>query len=330
MKRLLLLAGAACIAAAPAIAAEKVSWTGYTDHPNSMTPEFTFLERIAEDVAKATDGNFAIRMLVGGSLPIKGADVCPAIADGVVQMGVCGSSAAGFLPIYNIARLPMLYETKDELWRGLDEVVTPYLDRALDKKNVKLLAMYSYPYHSVWTISKPVHKLADVKGLKIRTMTPAQAALMKAYGAVTVTLSTGDVATAIQQGVIDGYLTATGGAGKLWIDSVKYNYRTRLSWGPGMVTANKEAFAELPDAYRQALIEATRKWSVWLTDTMYNDEERLTEQFVKEKGLVTTPYDAEDAAGARKIAQGIWVEQANKIGPDAVAALNEVRALLGK
>lgn len=330
MKKILAMAAIAYVASTPAMAAEKVSWTGYTDHPNSLTPEFIFLEKIAEDVAKATDGNFAIKMLVGGSLPIKGASVCPAIADGVVQMGVCGSASAGFLPIYNVARMPMLYETKEELWRGLNEVVMPYLDRGLDKKGVKLLAMYSYPYHSVWTISKPIKKLSELKGLKIRTMTPAQAGLMKAYGAVTVTLSTGDVATAIQQGVIDGYLTATGGAGKLWIDSVKYNYRTRLSWGPGMVTANKEAFGKLPADYQKALVEATRKASVWLTDTMYDDEERLTEKFVKEKGLITTPYDAEDAAGARKLAEGIWVEQAAKIGPDAVAALKEVRALLGK
>lgn len=330
MKKLLLLAGIASIAAAPALSAEKVSWIGYTDHPNSMTPEFTFLEQIAADVSKATGGDFTIRMMVGGSLPVKGADVCPAIADGVVQMGVCGSAAAGFLPIYNVARMPMLYETKDELWRGLNEVVTPYLDRALDKKDVKLLAMYSYPYHSVWTINKPIKKLSELKGMKIRTMTPAQALLMKAYGAVTVTLSTGDVATAIQQGVIDGYLTATGGAGKLWIDSVKYNYRTRLSWGPGMVGANKAAFAKLPPAYQKALIDASIKASLWLTDTMYDEEETLTAQFVKEKGLITTPYDAADAAEARKIAEGIWGEQAAKIGPDAVSALKEVRALLGK
>ena len=33
---------------------------------------------------------------------------------------------------------------------------------------------------------------------------------------------------------------------------------------------------------------------------------------------------------SRQIAEGIWGEQAAKIGPDAVSALKEVRALLGK
>ena len=330
MKKWIALTALVCVVSAPAQAAEKVSWTGYTYHPNTSTVEFQFLERISEDVAKATGSNFNIKMVVGGSLPIKGADVCPATADNIVQFGVCGSATVGFLPIYGIARLPLLYETKEELWKAMDGVVMGYLDRALDAKNVKLLAMYSYPYHSVWTIEKPVKTLSDLDGMKIRTMTPPQAELLKSYGAVTVSLSTGDVAAAIQHRVIDGYLTASAGAGKLWIDSVKYNYRTRLSWGPGMVTANKEAFNKLPADYQKALLAAAKKWSKWLTDEMYTNEESLTETFVKEKGLVVTPYNPEDISKAREKAREVWRNQAKKIGPEAENALEEVMTLLGK
>lgn len=330
MKKMLAMAAVVCFAAAPASAADMVSWTGYTDHPNSATPEFTFLEKIAEDVKAGSKDGFAIKMVVGGSLPIKGSDVCAAVADGIIQMGVCGAATAGYLPIYDIARLPLLYDTKDELWKALDGVVSAYIDKALDKKGVKLLAMYSYPYHSVWTVNKKIEKLSDLKGLKIRTMTPPQAALIKSYGAVTVTLSTGDVAAALQHGAIDGYLTASGGAGKLWVDSVKYNYRTRLSWGPGMVAVNKEAFGKLSAGDQKLLATATKKWATWLTDTMYDDEESLTKEFVEKKGLITTPYNIEDVKEARKTAREIWQTQAKKIGPDGVEALDKVMVLLGK
>jgi TRAP-type C4-dicarboxylate transport system substrate-binding protein len=313
-----------------AVAAEKVNWTGYTFHPNTSTVEFKFLERIAEDVAKDTNGNFNIKMVVGGSLPIKGADIGPATADNIVQLGVLGSASVGFVPIYGLARLPLLYETKDELWKAMDNVVMDYIASDMDSKGVKLLAMYSYPYHSVWTIDKPVKTLSDLNGLKIRTMTPPQAELLKSYGAVTVSMATAEVAAALQQNVIDGYLTASAGAGKLWIDSVKYNYRTRLTWGPGMVGANKDAFDKLPTSYQESLIKAAKKWSEWVTDEMYNNEESLTEQFVKEKGLIVTPSNAEDIAEAREKAREVWRNQAKKIGPEAEKALEEVITLLNK
>jgi TRAP-type C4-dicarboxylate transport system substrate-binding protein len=310
--------------------AAEIRWQGYTYHPTVAAPEFQFLEGIAKDVQEKTQGGLIIKMTPGGGLPIKGNDVAQAVSDRVVQFGACTGGTVGFIPVYGIARLPLLFDTEKELWTAIDEVLGKYIDREFDKKNVKLLAFFTYPEHSIWTAKHKITQLSDLKGLKIRTMTPQQADLLKPYGAIPVTIATGEVAPALQRGVVDGLLTASAGGGNLWIDMLKYNYRVALSWGPSMVIANKKAFGELPPSFQEILQSASKKWGKWVTDTMADDEAKLTKKFVEENGLIITPSNLSDIAGARKIAVKVWEETAAKVGPEGIEALKEVRALLGK
>ena len=52
---------------------------------------------------------------------------------------------------------------------------------------------------------------ADFKGLKVRSMGPAENALLGGLGANPTTMAFGDVPSALQTGVIDGLLTSLGG-----------------------------------------------------------------------------------------------------------------------
>lgn len=310
--------------------AAEIKWQGYTYHPTVAAPEYQFLEGIAKEVQEKTNGGLVIKVTPGGGLPIKGDDVAQAVSDRVVQFGACTGGTVGFIPIYGIARLPLLFDTEKELWTAIDKVLGKYIDRAFDKKNIKLLAFFTYPEHSVWTAKHKISQLSDLKGLKIRTMTPQQADLLKPYGAIPVTIATGEVAPALQRGVVEGLLTASAGGGKLWIDMLKYNYRVALSWGPSMVIANKKAFEELPPGVQETLQNASKKWGEWVTETMADDESKLTKKFVEEKGLIVTPSNPRDIAEARKIAVTVWEHTASKAGPEAIEVLKEVRVLLGK
>jgi len=327
MSFLLVLAVSTLVGSGKAAATE---WRGYTYHPTVAAPEYQFLEGIAKDVQEKTQGGLIIKMTPGGGLPIKGNDVAQAVSDNIVQFGACTGGTVGFVPIYGIARLPLLFDTEKELWTAIEKVLGKYIASAFDKKNVKLLAFFTYPEHSVWTAKHKITQLSDLKGLKIRTMTPQQADLLKPYGAIPVTIATGEVAPALQRGVVDGLLTASAGGGKLWIDMLKYNYRVALSWGPSMVIANKKAFEELPPNAQETLQSASTKWGKWVTDTMADNESKLTKKFVEENGLVITPSNPADIAAARKIAVKVWEETAAKAGPEAIEALKEVRTLLDK
>lgn len=310
--------------------AEEIRWQGYTFMPNAALPEFQALINMSQEVKETTGGQLNIKMTIGGGLPIKGDDIASAISDRVIQFAACTGGTVGFLPIYGISRVPLLFDTEEELWRAIDKVLGKYIHDDFGKKNVKLLAFFTYPQHSVWTSKRKITQLSDLKGLKIRTMTPQQSTFLKQYGAFPITIATADVGPALQRGVMEGLVTASAGGARNWIDMLKYNYRISLSWGPSMLIANKQAFEKLPSDVQTKLEQSAKKWSKWLTENMAGDEDRLTKEFVAKNGLIVTPPNRNEMEGARKYAEKIWEETAEKIGPEAIKALKEVRTLLGK
>ena len=68
------------------------------------------------------------------------------------------------------------------------------------------------PTYEVFTAKKPIVKLEDFKGLKIRTSGAAMSNVIKALGAVPVQIPTPDISIAMQRGTVDGttfaYLSA--------------------------------------------------------------------------------------------------------------------------
>lgn len=326
-----LAAGAAllacsALAAGPAAATD---WQGYTYHPTTNVPEYQFLERIADNVEKATDGALKIKVVPAGTLPIKGNDVAQAVADDIIQFAGATSGTVALVPIYGLSRLPMLFPDEETLTRGLDEVLTEAIGEALWKKDVKLLAMWWYPAHSIWTVGRKIEKLEDIDGLKLRVTSPQQGDLIKQYGAIPVTIATAEVAPALQQGVVDGVLTSTAGA-RLWIDMLKFNYKIALNYGTSLVLANRQAFEALPEDVQQKLVEASKEGAHWVTTTLGSEEEDRRKQFVDEGKITLTVSDKAERAKALEKARSVWEANARQVGPEGEAALEKLKEIAGK
>jgi TRAP-type C4-dicarboxylate transport system substrate-binding protein len=72
------------------------------------------------------------------------------------------------------------------------------------KINAKLLAMLPYGDSLIGNGRRPIHTVADYKGLKIRTAGAAQATMYRALGVVPTEMSSGEVYMGLQRGTIDG------------------------------------------------------------------------------------------------------------------------------
>ncbi|MFH1122095.1 MAG: TRAP transporter substrate-binding protein [Pseudomonadota bacterium] len=72
------------------------------------------------------------------------------------------------------------------------------------KINAKFLAMLPYGDSVIGNSRRPIHTVADYKGLKIRTAGSAQATMYRALGIVPTELSASEVYMALQRGTIDG------------------------------------------------------------------------------------------------------------------------------
>jgi TRAP-type C4-dicarboxylate transport system substrate-binding protein len=316
--------GAALAGGGPAAAAEQ--WNLYIYNPVATVAAVRGMNRMIEGIEKETGGALAIRLHLGGSLPINTTNITQAVADGVVQMGDDGYFL-GNVPIAGVLRLPLLIRTEDE-YRKAAAIMDPYLTRAFEKKGLVVLGQYLYPFQVPYS-RKELTKLADLKGQKMRVTSPEQGEFVKRLGGAPVTLGAPDVPSALDRGVVDGVFTASSGGGNTWKDLLKYNYRIGINYFNSVLIANREAFQKLlPDAQGK-IRKVVTETMPWITSTMQQEEEELTRKMA-EGGMVVTEQRPEDVAMAEKLIAPYWDEWAKSKGPEAVEALKKVRAALGR
>lgn len=307
-----------------AVAAE--NWDLYVYNPVATVAAVKGINVIIEQIEKETAGELKIRLHLGGSLPINTTTITQAVSDDVVQMGDDGYFL-GNVPIGGVLRLPMLIRTRDEYAKAA-AIVDPYLEAAFGKKGLVVLGQYLYPFQVAYSRNK-LTSLADFKGQKIRVTSPEQGEFIKRLGGVPVTLGAPEVPSALDRGVVDGVLTANTGGGNTWKDLLKFNYRLGINYFNSVVIANKERFAKLPPGVQEKIRKIVKDNMPLITAAMENEEDNLSKKFA-EGGMTVTPATAQDQDEAAKIVGPFWDEWAKSKGPDAAAAVKQVRAALGR
>lgn len=117
---------------------------------------------------------------------------------------VGGGLTATFSNQYKVLSLPYLYKTVEESKRILGGEIGDEILQSSEKDGFIGLAFLSSGSRSFYSNTK-IEKPADLKGLKIRVMSsPIDIDTMKALGASPVPISSGEVYSALQQGVVDG------------------------------------------------------------------------------------------------------------------------------
>lgn len=308
----------------PAVSAEK--WDLYVYNAVSTVAAVKGLNTVIEQIDKETNGELTIRLHLGGSLPINTTTITQAVSDDVVQMGDDGYFL-GNIPIGGVLRLPMLLRTLAEYEKAAT-IMKPYLEKAFEKKGVLVLGQYLYPFQVAFS-SKKLTSLADIKGQKIRVTSPEQGEFIKKLGGIPVTIGAPQVPSALDRGVVDGVLTASTGGGNVWKDLLKFNYRLGINYFNSVIIVNKERFGKLSPDVQTKVRKIVSDNLPLITEAMKNEEDNLTKKFA-EGGMTVTAEDPQDTEMGTKIISAYWDEWAKSQGPDAVAALKQVRAAIGR
>jgi TRAP-type C4-dicarboxylate transport system substrate-binding protein len=314
------------LGAAGRMASAATTWEAYTYLSSNEQAGVKGLQVLFEQVRKETGGELSINLHLGGSLPINATSITSAVADDVIQLGADGFFS-GNVPLAGMLRLPMLLRNDAEFEKAA-AIAAPYIERAYARKGIVVLGQYVYPLQTIWSRRK-LTSLADIKGQKLRVTSVEMGEFVKRFGGIPLTMGTPDVPAALDRGVVDGVLTATSGAGLIWKDLLKYNYRFPVQYANAVIIVNKAAFDALPPATQDLLRRDTAQQDAWITSTMRSEEDALTAKLQSE-GLVVTPADPADIQEADKRLASYWDEWAKARGPEAVEALGKIRAALGR
>jgi len=111
---------------------------------------------------------------------------------------------------------------------------------------------------AVFITRSPVHKLADLEGMKIRVLASAlQMEQMRRLKITPVPMTLGEVIPAMQQGTIDGLMASTAVCTAMrCYDAAKYIFETNQAVVSGLVVVSKNWYDKLPADLQKLVSDA--------------------------------------------------------------------------
>ena len=187
-------------------------WSLYTYAPSLKLPSAAAMDKLAAEMSDKTNGEVEFQMNLGGSLQLK----CPT-SDKLSLMVSFNLLVTLISRLYLrcTQRMPMLMVTDEEYDLAMEKVMIPHMTKKYAEAGITLLGSYTYPLTVTYS-NVPAVRLSDLSGKKIRVLSQTSGEFVKAFGGVPVNMSTPEVSTALQQGVVDAIHAATAGGGQLW------------------------------------------------------------------------------------------------------------------
>jgi tripartite ATP-independent transporter DctP family solute receptor len=169
------------------------------DYPTTLGDK-----KFAELVKEATKGRITVEVYPGGTLGDENSAVSQVQTGGTVDMTrVSSATLTSFNSQMGLFALPYLFKDSSQEWAFLNSDKGQKLLKDLQTSNMMGLAYYESGARSFYS-SKPLTKLSDLKGQKIRVQQSAiTLEMVTALGANPIVMPYGDVFGALQTGTID-------------------------------------------------------------------------------------------------------------------------------
>lgn len=166
----------------------------------------------------------------------------------------------GRFPMMDFINLPLGYPNGQVATAIINEVYEKFNPAELD--DVKVLYLHAHGPGFIHTKGKAVHKMEDLKGLKIRSHGPT-ASMVKALGGTPTAFPMNELYQSLQKGVVQGGLYPLE-SNKGWkmaevTDYVIASFPTAYSLG-FYVVMNKDKWNSLPDQEKMIIEEINREW----------------------------------------------------------------------
>lgn len=291
-------------------------------------------------VDKRTNGQLKIQFVHYGQTPHKATEALQLLQDGLVQMTEwLPAYTTGTYPILGAPGLPFLLpdlrdttETvaaADRAWAT--KTMQQHISTIVAKHGGKAIGSYYYEPMNFY-FAKPVTKLEDISGRRVRVFSPEQANLVKELGGTPISLSSAEVYSALQRGLLDGVITSSGGITDLkWQEQLNASLTTNLMMVRTDILVSATALQKLPAAHRAVLEEEMAAVSKELRSYIIASDPRHHETMRKAGFSMGTSQGAMYQRLRDMSRNKVWSEWSKAAGPEAPKVLTEItEAMLRK
>ena len=272
------------------------------------------LESWGKDLEKRSNGKVKVNYYPAGTL-VPAPQSYDAVTKGISDVGnhVLGYTVGRF-PLTEVLDLPLGYPNNTVPTK----LANAFYDKFKPKEfnDVKVLWFHAQAPGIVHTKTKPITKLEDLKGMKMRTY-GSNAKLMSLLGGTPVAMPMTDVYDALSRGVAEGLMCAYEATeGFRFGDQLKYsteNYATSYS-AVFAIVMNKDKWNSLPPDI-QKIIDTMSKEYIEKYAAMWDDIEISGKAYLVKRGNKINTLSKEEEAK--------WVEKAQPIFDEYVKKMKE-------
>lgn len=297
------------LGAGGAVAQQSMTLKSADVHPKGY-PTVEAVETMGKKLEQATNGRLKIQvfpsMQLGGEKEFLEQAQVGALAMARVSGGVMGP----VVPEINVLNLPYMFRDSEHMYKVVDGPIgDELLQKITDNPNIGLIgiAWMDGGARNIYDRVRPVAKMEDLKGLKIRVIgNPVFVDMMNAMGANGVAMGYDQLINGLQTGVVDGAENnypsyATG----QHYNYAKYYSTTQHLMVPEILVFSKRVWNQLsPDD--QKLIMKVAKEAQQEQRKLWQAMEKKSLDIMKENNVVLTEVSAAEKARFKDAMKPVW------------------------
>jgi len=300
----------------------KIAFSQNDEHPQGIGAK-----RFAELVSSKSGGKMQVKLHGSGKL---GGDlaVISSLQGGTVEMLITTPGLlTGVVKDFESIDLPFVFNSVAEASAVLDGPFGAKLYDKLPEKGLVGLAYWDFGFRNVTNSKRPIAKLEDFSGLKIRVVqSPVYVDLFTALGANAVPMPWPELYSALEQKAVDGQENPASAIASAKFNEVqKYLTLTRHTYNPQAVLISKKFWDRLSDAEKKIIRDAMNETTPYQRQVSRATDEASIDT-LKKAGMQVTEVAPAELARMREAVKPVIEKHSAPIR----ATMDDLRAELVK
>jgi len=280
-------------------ASQEVTLRLHTFLPPVANPVKHFLMPWAEKVGKDSKGRIKVQVYPSMQLGGKAEQLLPQVRDGVVDIvwGLPGFTP-GVMPKLEIFELPFLHRSTHATVMALQDYVPKHMQKDFAPYHVLLVHCHA---GSLFMTKDPINKVADFKGMKLRSYSRTNAWILEALGVAPVQVALPELAPMLSKGTVTGSILPYEIAPAVKMQDLTDYFTTLAEPQPRLSTAiftllmNKAKYDSLPPDLKKVIDDNSGRnlapTAIEIWDRIEVDGEKVMRSKSKNKFVQLSPEE---------------------------------------
>ncbi len=293
-------------------------------HPTSRAMAH-FEQRLEE----LTDGRVDVRLYSSGQLGPADQLIMLSRIGNLEACVVSSAPLAQYAELFNVLVMPFVFRDNAHQYAVVDGPVGVELAEHLRSRNLHAAAFLDSGSRNVMTIQGPVERPDDLRGMKIRVMSSnVLQETVACLGAMPQAISQGEVYSALQTGVIDGWENnpSTCRAFSMYETGCKHFAWTRHVAIPDVLVLSQRWYDAQDADIRRAVDQAAEETKHYQRQ-LWQENEKEAIVALKEAGM---KFNDVDRQAFLERFDAFYDRLGKKFGPDFERLLNQIRQDTGE